>query len=140
MDEMSMPTAEERERWREDHLRARGLGGSCMICLTASPPCPVLALLDALDAAERERDEARATNTRLNGRLTKAEAAMRTTIEDCMRQGVPIGRRLANAGYLMERARAEQAEAALDRVRALASQSYYIRPRDLRAALDGGED
>ncbi len=37
------------------------------------------------------------TNTRLNRRVTQAEAANSVTVDDCRRQGVPFGRSLANA-------------------------------------------
>ncbi|MBT8200065.1 MAG: hypothetical protein KJO36_06075 [Acidimicrobiia bacterium] len=47
-----------------------------------------------------ELDRLRETNRRLNRRAQIAEAAARVTIEDCKRQGVSLGRVLANAGYL----------------------------------------
>lgn len=52
----------------------------------------VLALVD-------EVERMRAKNTELNRRATKAEGQVSTTIEDCRRQGVSVGRRLANVGY-----------------------------------------
>ena len=41
------------------------------------------------------------TNRRLQRRCQLAESAALTTIEDCRRQGVSLGRRLAACGYIM---------------------------------------
>jgi DNA repair exonuclease SbcCD ATPase subunit len=50
-------------------------------------------------AAENERDELRGQLTEMHRRAQRAEAAAKTTIEDCEKQGVSLGRTLANEGY-----------------------------------------
>jgi hypothetical protein len=76
------------------------------------PTCPVCKSRAALRAAVeqlcRERDEAVRERGKLRQRAAQAEKAAKTTIEDCKRQGVSIGRSLANYGYGMaERDKAE---------------------------------
>lgn len=67
------------------------------------------------DAERRARElaEARATNTRLHRRVQAAEAAARTTVEECRRAGVSLGRSLAVWAAGNWRTRAEQAESQL---------------------------
>lgn len=103
-----------------------------------------MALIAALREASAEVERLRAKHTEMNRRLTKAEAHVETTIEDCRRQGVSIGRGLANAGYVAMRARVEKAEAAIARVRALcddaeewALSSPSVSTSRIRAVLDG---
>ena len=68
----------------------------------------------------------RATNTALNRRATKAEGQVTTTIEDCRRQGVSIGRGLANAGY---EALAAERDALLTEIERLTERSHaHDRP------------
>lgn len=68
----------------------------------------------ALRRAEAERDELRATVTRLNRRAQTAEAGVRDNVEACKAAGVSMGRTLANAAADMYLRRAEQAEAERD--------------------------
>lgn len=78
------------------------------------------------DAVAEERDRMRATNNRLHKRAQLAESAAMTTVEDCKRQGVSLGRMLANAAankYAEER---DEALAAVERVRALHSKTTWI--------------
>ena len=49
------------------------------------------------DRVVAERDTARETSVRLNRRATQAEAVVMQTVEDCQRQGISVGRALANA-------------------------------------------
>lgn len=67
-----------------------------------------------LDHAIAERDELRATVTRLNRRAQTAEAGVRDNVEACKAAGVSMGRTLANAAADMYLRRAEQAEAERD--------------------------
>lgn len=62
-------------------------------------PDLVRALVAEVEKLRAEVESLRATNRRLNRRATEAEGQVRTTIEDCRRQGVSLGRGLANAGY-----------------------------------------
>lgn len=78
----------------------------------------------AEDRAEVAR--LRAKQTEMNRRLTKAEAHVETTIEDCRRQGVSVGRGLANAGYMAMRARAEKAEAEVAAFKEWKSESVWV--------------
>lgn len=71
-------------------------------------------LIAALRRAEAERDELRATVTRLNRRAQTAEAGVRDNVEACKAAGVSMGRTLANAAADMYLRRAEQAEAERD--------------------------
>lgn len=63
----------------------------------------IAALRSQLDAVTKERGE-------LRQRVQQAEKAARTTIDDCRRQGVSLGRSLANYACKMERHRAERME------------------------------
>ena len=84
------------------------------------------------ETAIRERDEARETIKRLNRRCTAAEGHVKTTIEDCQRQGVSVGRGLANAGYRLLQ---QERDAALARVERL---EQILEAMDAaRAALRG---
>lgn len=67
----------------------------------------------ALEAAEQERDTARETAQKHQRRAQALESGVRDNLEACRRAGVSLGRRLAAAGYELERQRAEQAEAKL---------------------------
>jgi len=67
-------------------------------------------------ALEADLAKFRTTNRELNARATKAEAAMLVTVADCRRQGVSLGRVLANAGYAMMEARVVAAEAEVARL------------------------
>ena len=64
--------------------------------------------------AESERDELRATVTRLNRRAQTAEAGVRDNVEASKTAGKSMGRTLANAAADMYRRRAEKAEAERD--------------------------
>jgi len=64
--------------------------------------------------AESERNELRATVTRLNRRAQTAEAGVRDNVEASKAAGKSMGRTLANAAAAMYRRRAEQAEAERD--------------------------
>lgn len=76
-------------------------------------------LASALRRAEAERDELRATVTRLNRRAQTAEAGVRDNVEACKAAGVSMGRTLANAAADMYLRRAEKAEAERDAQHAL---------------------
>jgi hypothetical protein len=67
--------------------------------IAAFDPATVLALIARVRELEAEVMRLRATNRELNRRATVAEAACRVTVEDCRREGVSLGRSLANAGY-----------------------------------------
>lgn len=56
---------------------------------------------------------ARATIKNLNRRCQKAEAAVKENLAACLRAGISLSRKLSEAGYWMERARAERLEQAL---------------------------
>lgn len=67
----------------------------------------------------------------LRQNLGKAERAARVTIEQCRREGIPLGRALANAGFRMvdrEREEAER-EAALAKEAIEAGQAYIQSPK-----------
>ena len=74
---------------------------------------------DRLIKAEAERNELRATVTRLNRRAQTAEAGVRDNVEACKAAGVSMGRTLANAAADMYLRRAEKAEAERDAQHAL---------------------
>jgi len=84
---------------------------------------------ERVEQAEKERDEARETNTYLNRRLTKAEGALSERIEDAERKGHSIGRALANAGYyaLKERIATLEAELAASRVNHIDANQRMLR-------------
>lgn len=67
-------------------------------------------LRSQLDAVTKERGE-------LRQRVQQAEKAARTTIDDCRRQGVSLGRSLANYACKMERHRAERMERVVEAAR-----------------------
>lgn len=67
-----------------------------------------------LDHAIAERDELRATVTRLNRRAQTAEAGVRDNVEASRAAGKSMGRTLANAAADMYLRRAEQAESERD--------------------------
>ena len=69
-------------------------------------------LRSQLDAVTKERGE-------LRQRVQQAEKAARTTIDDCRRQGVSLGRSLANYACKMERGRAERMEQQIADVRSV---------------------
>ena len=71
-------------------------------------------LAAALRRAEAERDELRATVTRLNRRAQTAEAGVRDNVEASKAAGKSMGRTLANAAAAMYLRRAEKAEAERD--------------------------
>lgn len=105
-------------------------------------------LLEALD-------EARETNRRLNRRVTQAEAQVMTTVEDCRRQGMSLGRGLANAACARLEEERDAARAKVARVREVltgwdAHEAEFpttdetdreLREcvAEFRAAIDGGE-
>ncbi len=66
---------------------------------------------EKLERLEAENDNLGRKNAKLHRRCQAAESANKTTIEDCKRQGVSLGRALANAGYLQLRAENEQLQA-----------------------------
>lgn len=67
--------------------------------IAAFDPVTALALVARVRELEAEVMRLRTTNRELNRRATQAEAACRVTVEDCRREGVSLGRSLANAGY-----------------------------------------
>lgn len=95
----AQPSPEQRRRIMDFMARSRSM-------------IPELAA--ALRRAEAERDELRATVTRLNRRAQTAEAGVLDNVEACKAAGVSFGRTLANAAAAMYRRRAEQAEAERD--------------------------
>lgn len=70
------------------------------------------------DQLRRERDEARQQATHYHRRAQKAEALNEKTIDDCRREGVSIGRGLANGGYWMLKDRIEETAKERDAARA----------------------
>ena len=75
--------------------------------------CTVAARENTIKRLRREREQARETIKKLNRRATTAEAGVCENIETLKKKGMPLGRRLAHAGYgVMERER----DAALARV------------------------
>lgn len=87
-----------------------------------------------LDHAIAERDELRATVTRLNRRAQTAEAGVRDNVEACKAAGVSMGRTLANAAADMYLRRAEQAEAERDAA-LKQSAAWEIQAQDMRDRL-----
>lgn len=73
----------------------------------------VRVLRERAEQAEQERDTARETAQKHQRRAQALESGVRDNLEACRRAGVSLGRRLAAAGYELERQRAEQAEAKL---------------------------
>ncbi len=170
MDEKSMPTTEERERWREEaeiaaNLRRDSLSSCCFNVGTPACQCDpgwehrrILALLDALNAAERQWHRYIVDAERAQARAEQAERE-RDEVRDTLRElqeayrtaiGVPESHHQRER---MERIASayEQAEVTLARVRALADEASWTKETvngservvladDLRAALDGGED
>ena len=70
-------------------------------------------------AMRDERDRLRKTNARLHRRCQLAESQIKTTVDDCRRQGVSFGRILANAACEMVEAERDRLREAVDEVRRL---------------------
>ena len=60
---------------------------------------------------EAEVERLREKNRELNRRATRAESVMNVTAEDCRRQGMSLGRALANVAYDSDHAKLEAIEA-----------------------------
>lgn len=120
---MTTPTAalvEEAEKWSQHLERDDFESGAELSRQEASDLTVCLdKMVAALRRAEAERDELRATVTRLNRRAQTAEAGVRDNVEACKAAGVSMGRTLANAAADMYLRRAEQAEAERDAQHAL---------------------
>lgn len=89
--------AKERRLWSEHNVRIVEATGIDV------PVCGITPV-EAVEQLKRERGE-------LRQRVEQAEKATRVTIDECRRQGVSLGRSLANYAATMERERAERAEA-----------------------------
>lgn len=89
--------AKERRLWSEHNVRIVEATGIDV------PVCGITPV-EAVEQLKRERGE-------LRQRVEQAEKAARVTIDECRRQGVSLGRSLANYAATMERERAERAEA-----------------------------
>ncbi len=76
-------------------------------------PAHLVALCSDLDAAIERAERADNRANEYHRRAQAAEAAVTVTVDDCRRQGVSLGRSLANAGYRALTERAERAEGAL---------------------------
>jgi len=104
-------------------------------------PFELLALLDAAD----ERDRLRETNARLHRRCQLAESQIKTTVDDCRRQGVSFGRILANAACEMAEAERDRLREAVNEVLRLVRREEHLFPRTKRiadildAAIEGRE-
>ena len=86
---------------------------------------------DVIEALLRERGV-------LRQRVSQAEKAMRTTVEDCRRQGLSFGRLLANyAAGMFERER-DEARAKMERLRGIKEAfCYYIDASDMELSEAG---
>lgn len=138
---MSEVTAEQREEWRED---AKRHADATRHSSGYYPSARILALLDALDAAEKERDMLRRGGEELGKSLVfwLELAVTATGSGDCIDEDGDgdygaVAERLGELG-----SRAERAEAALARVKALIppdveliEAGYAVLASDLRAAL-----
>jgi len=66
---------------------------------------------DERDALRAEVEWLREKNRELNRRATRAESVMNVTAEDCRRQGMSLGRALANVAYDSDHTKLEAIEA-----------------------------
>ena len=64
-----------------------------------------------MERLEAEIERLREKNRELNRRATRAESVMNVTAEDCRRQGMSLGRALANVAYDSDHAKLEAIEA-----------------------------
>lgn len=94
------------------------------------------------DAAQAVAASLRRTNTGLNRRCQRAESAALQNVEECRRQGISLGRSLANFGYSRAERRAEELsselQAARDQLRRKGEEVSDLEGR-LRSALDLAE-
>ena len=79
---------------------------------------PPEAMREDLTTLSRENAALRARVAEMHRRAQAAESAIGITIADCRREGVSLGRSLANAGYRSMEERAEKAEARVTGLRA----------------------
>ena len=93
-------------------------GRTYLYTQTGDIVCNIAELLAAYTDIRTQLAAARKERGELRQRVEQAEKAARTTIEDCRRQGVSIGRSLANYACKMERERAEAAERERDAYKA----------------------
>jgi len=75
-----------------------------------------------------EIERLRQKNRELNRRLTRAEGAIETTVEDCQRQGVSMGRALANSAATKYKDESEKLSAVVDRCTALCKRWETVVP------------
>lgn len=90
----------------------------------------------ALAEAERQRDEARATNAQLNRRAQAAEAVADQNVEACKRAGASFGRGLANYAAARNEERALAAEAALADTREALRHTRDVAKRAIARLLE----
>ena len=101
-------------KWREDCKECEVDRGFISVDLDLES---VAALREERDRLAAEVERLRSKNTELNRRCTDAEGAARDNVEQCRRQGVSLGRGLANWAACEYEREVERLKAALDAVR-----------------------
>ena len=56
-------------------------------------------MIEQIEQLQAENDSLKKTNQSLNRRCQQAESACNTTIDDCRREGISLGRSLAGVGH-----------------------------------------